>query len=67
MTPSKRQNSLDQIFKTLPERDKNEIVNRIHKLRVKTIETQLAGAMQESMLTNIEKEKALSQYFQMKR
>ena len=33
-TPHKRQHSLDSMFKSLPERDKNEIINRIHKVRV---------------------------------
>jgi len=55
------------MFRGLPEREKNEIVNRIHKLRVKTIEESLAGAMQESMLTSIEKDKVLEQYYHMKK
>lgn len=66
-TPNRRHANLDSMFKSLPERDKNEILNRIHKVRVKTIEQSLAGAMQESSLTAVEKEKVLEQYFQMKR
>jgi hypothetical protein len=66
-SPNNRHDSLDSMFRGLPEREKNEIVNRIHKLRFKTIEESLAGAMQESMLTSIEKDKVLEQYYHMKK
>jgi len=34
----KRSNSIEQMFKNLSQQDKNDIVDKIHKIRVQTME-----------------------------